>query len=333
MSADFDRTRGEWRDRVSRDARVSALAFRAAFRISEYFSRKNGEAWPSQERLAGECGCSVRHLRRALEELVERGHLTVVRVGKRRPSVYRMAHGDRTPVSPHKDGGDGTPMSSHQGIGDRTHTSGHEGAGDRTPVSGHGGTVTGQDRRGDRTPVSSVTGHPCPPNLSERTFLKKEPLPPEQGAARETREDDLPRVDVRGSDAKAIAPPASGPAALVAVASNPPATAKPPDEIAEAWQQLRGGWPNQGSSWREARDLFRKRVRQGDATINEILAGAEHYAAACQSRRPEMIADLANWLRRCEWEARPPIRQRPEAAGHGGGQLERVMGRLASEMA
>lgn len=82
-------------------------------------ARVDAMCWPKQNRLAAMMGCDVRHLRRLLDKLRDRGYLRT----ERRPRGLVFFLGwyeiDRTPVSDH-------------GESDRTFS-----AGDRTPVSHH----------------------------------------------------------------------------------------------------------------------------------------------------------------------------------------------------
>ena len=110
---------------VLRDARLSMQA-----RLCYFALRSHGWQQPTtfvgQDRIAGELGCSVRQVRRYLDELVEAKLILVSRRGRRRTNVYTFArlsrryrdtdvhhpHSDRTPMS-HSDR---TPVSHEEDL-------------------------------------------------------------------------------------------------------------------------------------------------------------------------------------------------------------------------
>jgi hypothetical protein len=105
---------------VLRDARLSMPARMCYFVLRSHGWQKPG-TFVGQNRIAGELGCSVRQVRRYLDELIEAELVLVRRRGRRQSNVYTFARlsrryrdmgvrppqGDRTPMS-HSDR---TPMS------------------------------------------------------------------------------------------------------------------------------------------------------------------------------------------------------------------------------
>lgn len=92
MSDDFARRKFEWLGRVEADSALPAYHVRIALRLSGYFNRETGEAWPSQETLARGDLRAVRGVQKALKSLIANGHLEVIADTKlRRTNRYKMA--------------------------------------------------------------------------------------------------------------------------------------------------------------------------------------------------------------------------------------------------
>jgi hypothetical protein len=89
-------------DAMSKDTRLTANAFRVAFRLLQHFSNDAGAAFPAQATLASEVGCSIRSIKDAIADLVESGWIEIVRNGKRNFYVFRW---------PKPDGNGGPPMT------------------------------------------------------------------------------------------------------------------------------------------------------------------------------------------------------------------------------
>ena len=113
-----------WVTRLARDARLHASAVRVALTLATNFNRNDGDrARVSQETLARESCCAVRHVKRALDAMVAAGCLATERRGQRMPSYYWPIY-DQTPTS---------DCEAH----DQTPTSDCE-VHDQTPASGYG---------------------------------------------------------------------------------------------------------------------------------------------------------------------------------------------------
>jgi hypothetical protein len=67
-----------WLRQVFADRTLPLLCFHLAWAISQLWNSKTGYAWPSQEYLANKMQISVRSIRRNVDPLVARGHLSVV---------------------------------------------------------------------------------------------------------------------------------------------------------------------------------------------------------------------------------------------------------------
>jgi hypothetical protein len=92
-----------WIERVAADARARGLPTSVAiFLAIRYLNSKSLVAWPSIERLAGDVGADRRNVQRAIQRLVEAGHLLrTVGGGKGKPNTYRLANsGAGDAVSP-----------------------------------------------------------------------------------------------------------------------------------------------------------------------------------------------------------------------------------------
>lgn len=100
---DFTRQIFDWLRQVNLDGELSALSLRIAFVICQSINRTSGEAWPTQETIAGELGASVRGVRKAIDHLVERRHLSKSPgAHKRAPNRYRLSYFDRNHSSPQR---------------------------------------------------------------------------------------------------------------------------------------------------------------------------------------------------------------------------------------
>jgi hypothetical protein len=70
MTSDFTRFKFEWLDQVAADRKVSALAFKLAYRLaSTFLNRHSGTAWPTQQTLAAALGVTPRAIRKLSREL------------------------------------------------------------------------------------------------------------------------------------------------------------------------------------------------------------------------------------------------------------------------
>lgn len=165
-----------WLHQVSRDRQVGHLAARVAVVLSEHLNRETDEAFPSQERLAAAIGVTPRGVRKALDELVERGHLGVERVGARRVNRYRIAFStDVQPPPKPQMTGTVVPL---MGRDDRNRGSSQDG-GERNSRSGRG----------------AVRGTVVPPNLrvsSSSSVDSPESEIQGKGAPKRRRETSLP---------------------------------------------------------------------------------------------------------------------------------------------
>jgi DNA-binding transcriptional MocR family regulator len=105
----FTREKLAWIDSVADDLGVSHLAFRVAHRLGRYMNRTKREAWPSQATLAENVGVTDRAIRKAIAELVSRGHIEVDPGAGKLSTRYRMkgksnaSRGTAVPPSPERD--------------------------------------------------------------------------------------------------------------------------------------------------------------------------------------------------------------------------------------
>lgn len=80
-----------WREQVADDPAITPFDFRVAFTLSRHFNfKKNGEAWPCQQRIAMMTHSTRRGVQKSINRLKERRHLEVISgCGRRRPNRYR----------------------------------------------------------------------------------------------------------------------------------------------------------------------------------------------------------------------------------------------------
>ncbi|MDP2356144.1 MAG: helix-turn-helix domain-containing protein [Beijerinckiaceae bacterium] len=75
---DFNRRKLEWLSQVLRDHSLPRIALHVAVALGDYFNRGNMEAWPSQSKLATDCGLSRNGVRKGIKALEAGDHLAVV---------------------------------------------------------------------------------------------------------------------------------------------------------------------------------------------------------------------------------------------------------------
>lgn len=90
---------------------TKGLPIECRFIVGMFYAYTNGKehCYPSQKTIANELGCSVRQVRRYLNELEKQGWIVVFRRGKQRTNLYKLAdmdvpshESDRTWVSHHR---------------------------------------------------------------------------------------------------------------------------------------------------------------------------------------------------------------------------------------
>lgn len=95
-STTFTRDLFAWLNQVQGDPDITAAVFVTAYTIGQYINRTTRKAWPSQKTLAAEARVTVRGLQKAIDKLVNRGHLAVevyggaISRGPRPTNAYRM---------------------------------------------------------------------------------------------------------------------------------------------------------------------------------------------------------------------------------------------------
>jgi biotin operon repressor len=96
------RTLFDWLNRVKADPELMPVAFMVAFEIGQHFSSKRGgAAWPSSFTISKNIGIGKTSVIRAVQQLRERGHLSVEqgRAGRGHSNQYRMSKPGRKPES------------------------------------------------------------------------------------------------------------------------------------------------------------------------------------------------------------------------------------------
>lgn len=103
--SDFIRNKFLWLDQVAADGALPPTVARLAIVLCRYFSRENGGAWPSIDRLAHDLDITERSVQRMVKLLVERGHLEVdIGGGRNKTNQYRHIVKTPTGLSPFDDG-------------------------------------------------------------------------------------------------------------------------------------------------------------------------------------------------------------------------------------
>ena len=77
MISNFAARKFEWLDKVCNDRKLTPLAFRVAYKIASFVNRASGYAHPSHQRLANALGVTRRGVQKAIEQLAERGHISI----------------------------------------------------------------------------------------------------------------------------------------------------------------------------------------------------------------------------------------------------------------
>lgn len=142
MADRFTSEKFQWLEQITFDKQSDGRgdAVRVGFATSTFINRRTGEAWPGLYHLAGILGSNEKTVRRAIEWLEHRGHLTTKRGGKGHPTRYTLKLRDRAEMS----------------------TQENEPPDRSAPMSG-------QNCPDDRTDLSSLSGQNCPTNpLSEQ---------------------------------------------------------------------------------------------------------------------------------------------------------------------
>jgi len=104
-----------WRLQVIRDARITRVPLAVAIIISQRVNRETDDAWPALDKIAKQCGTTIRSIRRAIDCLEEHGHVAVIRGGGRKSNRYRLAMKDDpicAPIGAQKDGDESAPTSA-----------------------------------------------------------------------------------------------------------------------------------------------------------------------------------------------------------------------------
>ncbi|NGM46911.1 hypothetical protein G5B31_15345 [Rhodobacter sp. SGA-6-6] len=96
---DFTRRQIAWTRQVRQDRRISDKAVRIADALAfDYMNAETGDAWPAMATLCEAVDASERAVRRALDQMVEGGHLSIKSGGGRRQSNrYRWIIRDKNP--------------------------------------------------------------------------------------------------------------------------------------------------------------------------------------------------------------------------------------------
>lgn len=123
MSKTFTQLRAEWLEALQ-DAGVSPSAFSVAFAIGRCLNSTTGDAWPSQQWIAGKTGLSVRQIRDLIKDLRDEGFLIVSKGRYQKPNRYSLPKtlpSNRAAVGRRSDLG--------QSVADRRRAAGQSGAG------------------------------------------------------------------------------------------------------------------------------------------------------------------------------------------------------------
>ena len=281
MSDDFTRERFMWLEQVAADRELSRLALHVAFALSGYVNRETGEAWPSQSRLADDCGLTRNGLRNAIDALRLRGHLHVAAgQGRANSSRYRWIIAEK--------GNSHCPIASVKGQRPLPYSD---------PKRATAVTEKGNSRSDKRATAIATN--------SLKELFEGTPSP----AAHDVSKSDTGEKEEIGEEELPPAAPSSA-APSIAKPRNPPTACKAsrPDDAAlgAAFDRFRAAYPKRsGSNWTKARESFDRAVKRGASTA-EIIGGALAYAGYCvregnTGERAKFIKLPVTWLNQSEW--------------------------------
>jgi biotin operon repressor len=290
---DFTLIRFNWLDRVRADHSLSPLAFHVAYAIGTYINRDTLDAWPSQERLASDCGISVSGVKKLIVALRNAGHVAIASgQGRRNTSRYRWLISEKGPAQ--------------DGFNEKGSYTGPFPDSEKGPG--------GDQKRVLQVATNSLN------ELSEYISTEKQVQEVEQAAPRRQwfslLPDDEGDVETTPSNSKIVPLPPSGRVSAqleLKAAADKPAQVAPVSKArrkvtasnAEAFEQFRAAYPHRpGSNWKRAAEIFDKAIAKGDDPA-AIVAGATGYAALCrrEGREAKHVKMSETWLNQRGWEA------------------------------
>lgn len=265
-----------WIEQLGGDAGLTILSLRAALRLAtKYVNAEKGYAWPAKKTLAGDLEASIEGVRKAIVQLVQRGHLTVEaggdgRGGRTLTSKYR-------PVV--KDTGDPENSQRAEGV---SHA--------KLPTAGGGLEDENSQRLEEKLPTAVGT------NPLEEPFEEREGESPLDPLSLPAAIVDAEWVEIEGAGSTNV------PAVIVASPSKSPKHQKrepTPDEI-EAFEAFWAAYPLKKGR-KPALDTFVGVLRSGKATADRLNDGARAYAAERAGQDPTKTKYAQGWLTDERW--------------------------------
>lgn len=292
-SDDFTRNLIAWQNQVVADRELTLLAFHVAYVIGQHVNRGTGDAWPSQGRLCEALSASRRGVQMAIDQLASRGHLGVtVQRGRNGSNKYRPLL-KQAVIEP----GSGD-LNAHGGAhltGDNAHGGAHlEGQGAHEDAhlnddNAHDGAH--QMRTGVRTNHlnEQSEGYTLSPSISNFEIG--------------------PQVEAD--------PAGQQPTALAAKVTR----AQAASQFDEWWNV----YPRKVGK-EAARPVFARILKAGQASLAELAAGAERYAAERAGEDPTFTKHPKTWLNGGHWNDEPAPRATAQRrTGQGYSALNRLM--------
>ena len=188
------RDRLRWLDQVMADRDLTPFAFSVAYVVASHVSRETGDAWPSQARIAEVVRSTERGVRKAIDQLVDFGHLhTTAPNGRKGGNRYRLVL--LAPTSFDRNGGSDEDKF-HRNGGSVDEANNRNGGSYESGVHRNGGSGSEPFHRNGG---SCLTGTVVPPIPLNETS-EKETLPQTASPKRETRKPKPKADDDAGFD-------------------------------------------------------------------------------------------------------------------------------------
>jgi hypothetical protein len=261
-----------WLDQVlaDKDRKITGVVFRAAWAVSLYFNRATRVAFAGTATYATRAHLDRRDMQHSIAQLVANGHLSMVKGGGRhRVHELRPIFKSRSDaiVGSVENSGDGPALSDVANSGNVTAVSGVENSGAAPAVSEETAPPF-KTEKGRSNAVGNSGELPSETAVTSPPYhlVEEEPLIGPL-KKKEKEEDSLGSID-------------------------------------ESFEQFYAAYPRHTARADAAR-AYRKIVKAGDATPDELLEGARRFAAERRGQDSKYTAHAATWLNGHRWTDEP----------------------------
>ena len=295
-----------WHAVVLADPKLPNFAKVTAGAIMHRFNPKEGRAWPSMLTLANDTGQCQRVARRGVAALHMAGYLLIERFSKRDSNSYRLtlpegrattleAGFEGTPASPQTYYPEGTPASYLRGRG--------------SPLT-------------EGTPESPEH---CITNLVGNIV----DIPAKESSLSPSPSSTVPARCAADLTASPDHPPQARQDVILDQRSRPSRQLVAPrlsrQEVEIAFLDWWGAYPRKKGR-QGAFKAFARIVEKGTATVAELQAGAERYAAERAGQDPRFTKHASTWLNNGCWADEPDaIPEQPDTGRRGGFSYARAI--------